>query len=98
MQREMAEFRNDFLCCSVMQMGNLVRYQKQGLCKKRVSCTSAKNIAGVTPGPDTAQGPSMKSKNETDKRQAKGDKNIHYNKHLLQDYKFLMVSVIGVAV
>lgn len=61
-----------------MQMGNLVRYQKQGLCKKRVSCTSAKNIAGVTPGPDTAQGPSMKSKNETDKRQAKGDKNIHF--------------------
>lgn len=46
--------------------------------KKRVSCTSAKNIAGVTPGPDTAQGPSMKSKNETDKRQAKGDKNIHF--------------------
>lgn len=83
-----------------MQMGNLVRYQKQGLCKKRVSCTSAKNIAGVTPGPDTAQGPSMKSKNETDKRQVKGDKNIHLLqlKHLLQDYKFLMVSVIGVAV
>lgn len=61
-----------------MQMGNLVRHQKQGICKKRVSCTSAKNIAGVTPGPDAAQGPSMKSKNETDERQAKGDKNIHF--------------------